>query len=266
VVIELEREGEPLTREFTVVMEEESPTVRALGRLITYPAYVDDVIPARPAQKAGIELGDMIREINGEPVDDFNELLYLVSSSPGEPLDMLIERDGEMIGMTITPVASADDPSIGQIGIFPGNPEKLIEKMSVGEALVTSPVFIAQYTMRYVNHLKMLGGRLVQGDIAKVREDLGGPVAIAHMAGIMANQGVERFLRFLIMLNIALAVMNILPLPILDGGHIVMATWEAIFGKPIPPKVLVPVLNGAVIVLLGFVVLITVSDLFKIFG
>jgi len=265
------RDGEVMSAEVEVEWPEEdaeelNPALLELATLIPYPAYIEQIIPNKPAHKAGIDIGDLILEIDGEPIDDFNELRYIVSRSPAEPLDFTIQRAEEIKEFRITPVMAVDDSESGRIGIIPGNPEKSVEKMDVGEAVVKSPVLVAQYTGRYVSHLKMLGGKLITGDIARVREDLGGPVAIAQMAGIAANQGIERFLRFLIVLNIALAVMNILPLPVLDGGHIVMATWEATFGKPIPPRVLVPVLNGAVVLLLGFVALVTISDLFKIFG
>lgn len=237
-----------------------------IAMLISRPAYIEYVIPNRPADKAGLERGDTVLSIDGEPIDDWYELVRIVRTSLGRELSMTVESKGRSRTLTLKPVESTEEEGIGQIGIIPGNPRKIVERKDFVTAASESPGIVVNSTIRYVNNLKMLGQRLVQGDIEKVRRDLGGPVAIAQLAGRHANLGLDDYLRFLVMLNIALAVMNILPLPVLDGGHIVLAAYEAVFRRPVPPRVLVPVLNWGVMALLAFVILVTFSDLLKWFG
>src|SRR5690606_27457340 len=166
----------------------------------------------------------------------------------------------------ITPHVSEYDKSQGQIGVQGGSPETVLVKMPLGEAVVRAPEMVWNSITRYLQQLGTLGKRLAHGEIQMVRRQLGGPVAIARMASYTANINLEYYIGFLIMFNIALAVINILPIPILDGGHIVLAAYEAVFRRPVPPKVLIPVLNGAFVVLITLFILITFSDLSKWIG
>ncbi len=266
--VTFERDGKPFAHEFSLPWKEKEKIADLFYGITSRPAYIDYVVPNKPAYKAGLKVGDTILMIGDEPIDDWYEAVYILRGSLNKELTLTVARDDEQLALAMTPTESTrpGEDGVGQIGIWRGNPDKVIDKKDLLTAASQSPIIIWNNTVRYAGHLKLIGKRILHGEVRKVREDLGGPAAIAQMAGIHANLGLDRFLEFMIMLNIALAVMNILPLPILDGGHIVMATYEAIFGKPIPPKILVPVLNGAMIVLLAFFVLITFSDIFKIFA
>lgn len=236
----------------------------ALYNLPTKPANVGYVMRNKPAAEAGLQVGDIIASIGGEPISDWYEMYDVVSKNPGNSLDFEVYRDGATREFAITPEPSAGDSKLGLIGIMPGMANPVRDPKPVLASIAESPGDVANRTVAYALNLKKIFGKLFTGHFRQVREDLGGPVAIAQMAGYHANLGLDRFLQFMLMLNIALAVMNILPLPILDGGHVVLAAWEGLFGKPMSPRVLVPVLNGATVALLGFVVIITVSDLLKI--
>lgn len=242
---------------------------RTAATLFAMPAYIDDIIPTMPADKAGMMVGDTIVAIDGQAVADWNQVLYIVRGSANKPLAVTVERarDGAraQVDLTVTPHESTDEEGIGQIGVISGTPTKDIERLDLASAVVRSPLIVASMTVRYVERLGLLGSRLAEGEIGKVRRELGGPVAVATMAGRRAEQGPERFIKFMIALNIALAVMNLLPLPVLDGGHIMFGLYEAIVGRPVPPQILVPVIQTSVYVLLGFVVLITFSDVLRIF-
>lgn len=238
-----------------------------LSCLIASPAYVDYVMLNQPAIKAGIREGDLITRIGDEAIDDRGEATVILRESVGITLEVeVLGKEGEKRVLSMTPKPNPDEKiKQGMIGISFGNSEKIIERSSVGEALMLAPQRTYFQVERYVLNLKKLGGKLLEGNIQSIRENLGGPVAITQQAGYHANLGFERFLQFLIALNVALAVMNILPIPLLDGGHIVLAAYEGVFGKPVPARVLVPILNGAIYLLLGFVVLVSLSDVLKLF-
>ncbi len=263
VAITFSRDGEEFERSFDIDVNNPSERDVELITITSMPASVGYVQQFKPAHRAGLKEGDLIEAIGGEPIDDWKEMLHIVRNSPNTALDFTIRRGDEIKEYIITPEENAKRPETGLIGIQQRDPNPVREHVGLGEAVTTSPMIVVNYTIRYAQNLGNIFGRLFRGHFKEVREDLGGPAAIAGMAGYHANLGLDRFLQFMLMLNIALAVMNILPLPILDGGHIVLAAWEGLFGKPMSPRILVPVLNGAVVVLLGFVVLITVSDVLK---
>jgi regulator of sigma E protease len=178
---------------------------------------------------------------------------------------MKVLRKGQELAVTVTPIDDPNNPGVGLVGIRPGNPEKDLNKEAVGTAFANAPVRTFNLARAYVLKLKELGGKVTTGNVHAVRRDLGGPVGIAQIAYRQAQNGLDDWLNFLIILNVALAVMNILPFPVLDGGHICFAIYEGIFRKPVPPKILVPLLNGAVVFILIFFVLVTFNDIWKIF-
>lgn len=250
----------------TVTLPDTDEQATDFNTVFSYnPAYVDFVVPNQPADKAGIAQGDTVVSINGEPVIDWAHLVWWIRKSSGVELNLEIRRGDQTIKTTMKPWESSDAKGIGQVGILRGNPEKRLEALPLGAAIADAPHRVMILTINYANALKGLGGKLLGGNVKAVQRELGGPVGIAQLAYRHARQGLNDWLRFLVLLNIALAVMNSLPIPILDGGHICFAIYEAIFRRPVPPKILVPVLNGALVFLLVFLVFVTFNDLFKIF-
>jgi regulator of sigma E protease len=227
--------------------------------------YIDFVNPNTPASKAGLRHGDVVASINGERVADWTHFRYLIEGSANKELDVVVVRKGAEVKVKLTPWEDAERPGVGQVGVVPGNAKKIINRLPLGEALLVAPVRVYDYAVNYVMRLGQLGKRATEGNVTAVRRELGGPVGIAQVAYKMAQKGFDDWLKFLIILNVALAVMNILPFPVLDGGHICFAAYEGIFRKPVPPQVLVPLLNGAVVVILIFFVLVTFNDVLKIF-
>lgn len=240
----------------------------AIGRMVSRPAHIDYVVRNLPAHRARIMAGDTVVAIDGEPVADWWQFFDAIRSNLGNELRLEVvgRAGGPPRTAVVRPVESTSEPGVGIIGVMPGNPERVFERVPPLEAVTAAPGIIINNIQRYVSHLGKLGKRLVTGDVQAVRQDLGGPVAIAQMAGYHTTLGFDRWLEFVIMLNIALGVMNLLPFPVLDGGHIVFAVYEGIFGKPMPARILVPVLNGGVVFILGFFLLITFSDVLKIIG
>lgn len=260
-----DRDGETIEHAATIPWAE-TETLGALSTMFARPAYAEYVIRNEAAHRGGMKEGDTIIRVGEEVIDDWGEFVHIIRASLGERLEIVVDRGGEEVALSVTPKESLDGEGRGQIGVFPGTPEKRVLRATPVEAMVSSPGIIVNNITRYVQNLKRIGGQLVQGEVSQVRRQLGGPVAIAQMAAHHTRLGLDRWLQFLILLNIALGVMNLLPFPILDGGHIVFAVYEGIFRKPVPPQVLVPVLQGGVYFIIGFFLLVTFSDVFKWFG
>jgi len=264
IALVLMRGEERLERRLTF-RSNEREKAESLARMFALPAHVEYVMRNRPAHKGGMRAGDTVIEVDGESVDDWNEFVYLVRNALGREITVKVVRAGaaEPLELAMRPQESSDQEGIGQIGVMPGNPEKIVEKTPPMTAITGSPGIVWDNIGRYLGNLRKIGGWIVRGEVNKVRRELGGPVAIAQMAGYHASLGYEWWLKFLIMLNIALGVMNLLPFPVLDGGHLCFAAYEGVFRRPMSPKILVPVLQGGVFLIIGFFILITFSDVFN---
>lgn len=262
--LSLERDGAPLQLTITATVDE--PLLDDLFNVIGQPARVDDVIPSQPADKAGIKPGDVVTAIDGEPIEDFAHFLHIVRGSVGKDLRMALRRESEELEVTVRPRQSSLKDGEGQIGVAMGSAQKVLRKLPPIQAIRDAPFLVYNNITRYLSGLKMVGKNIVTMRFEAVRHDLSGPVGIAQFASRAANKGLSSWLQFLIMLNIALGVMNALPIPVLDGGHIVFAVYEKLRGKPLSPAIFVKVLNGALIFFLAFFVFVSLSDVFKIFG
>ncbi len=258
-------EGEQYQYSFTP----ETPrdfVVMVHGKLQQRPAYVDMIVPNSPSDKGGMKRGDVIVSINGESIADWAQMTHIIRQSPGQELEVNVDRKGESIILKVTPWESTDEAGVGQIGILGGNDNKELIKESPFVAMAKAPERIYLQVTGYWGGLKKIGGKVATGNVKAASRELSGPVGIFQFAYRMTQYGVIDWMKFMIILNVALAVMNILPIPILDGGHIMFALYEAIFRKPVPPQILVPILNGAVIFILIFFVLVTFNDFWKIFS
>ncbi|CAN5173439.1 RIP metalloprotease RseP [soil metagenome] len=232
---------------------------------IYFPPIIDGVILNDPADRAGVKDGDLVASINGQPIVHWMQVRDAIRASPGKQMAITVMRDGAPVDLTVTPREDPSNAGRGQIGVVPGNTKKVFTQEPFLVAAGNSPARIINRTVMYVQNLQGLVRKLAGGQISAVRRELGGPVGIAQLAYRQSQNGLNDWLGFVVMLNVALAVMNILPIPVLDGGHVCFAAYEGIFRRPVPARVLVPVLNGAVTFFLIFFVLVTLSDVLKIF-
>ena len=271
--ITLEREnasaGEDSTYTYDLTLTDDPELQQAFGTVFfRRDAYIDFVYPDSPADDAGFERGDEVISINGEDVEDWSHFTHIIRQSANEELNVVVKReeDGENARkeLAVTPWEDADDPDVGQVGVVVGNPNKTFRQEGVVQAFGNAPERVYTTTSNYLSRLGALFGKLTEGNVTAVSRELGGPVGIGRIAYKMAQSGLSDWINFLIMLNVALAVMNILPIPVLDGGHIVFAIYEALFRQPVPARILVPILNSAVVFILILVVLITFNDFRKI--
>ena len=198
------------------------------------PAVTGRVIPGRVAATAGVQKGDTVVSVDGQPVVQWADLLTIIERSPGRALRVGLGRATGRMEVTVTPESttvsdSAGPKVVGKIGVevytgFRREPYTVLGAMGAGvkETVNASTLIV-----------RMLKG-LVSGNVA--RSSLGGPIAIGQMAGQSARMGVEPFLTFMAVISMNLAVLNLLPIPVLDGGQFLFLVGEAIRRKPLPLK------------------------------
>lgn len=207
-------------------------------------AIVDEVIPESAAARAGLKGGDRVTEIEGKTVERFSDLQRAVSQSPGQELDFVIERDGKLLELKIKPdLREITDPignkvQVGMIGIkrqagsdrFEHKSHSLLEATRLG---VNETGYVS---WQIISSLPKLPGAIMKTLSGQRQSDIGGPIAIAEMTAHASKSGVAGILGWLAVFSIMLGIMNLLPIPILDGGHLMFYAVEAVRGQPLDPR------------------------------
>ncbi|WP_045223337.1 RIP metalloprotease RseP [Methyloterricola oryzae] len=239
-----DRDGRSIQRELRVpseLAEQPEKLYEQLGMKPWQPLLepvVERVEPGSPAEAAGLRGGDRLVSVDGTVIDTWQQWVEHVRAHPGEPLRLAIERDGVTVNLSITPTG-IDSPQgkVGRIGAMVKVPEGVMDAMKAEYKLDALPALGAAFlrTGEYsVMTLKMMG-RMVIGEAAI--ENLSGPISIAQYAGQSARMGLVQFFKFLAIVSISLAVLNLLPIPVLDGGHLLFYLIEALKGSPLSENV-----------------------------
>ncbi|WP_339674416.1 sigma E protease regulator RseP [uncultured Zhongshania sp.] len=221
-------------------IEEPNP-VRELGVTLFVPEVVpkiETVVADSPAERAGMRAGDLVVEADGRLLESWQAWVEYVRQKPQEPITVTVERDTQRVLLTMTPDRKLDGESqaYGYVGVgvaMPSWPESMQRTMEygfvgAGVAAVDKTWRMSAFTLSAIK--KMLMGLLSP-------KNLSGPITIAKVASSSAQYGFFAWLTFLALLSISLAVLNLLPIPVLDGGHIVYALVEWLTGKPVAEQV-----------------------------
>lgn len=227
-----------------------------------YPPYAAGIHPISAAQDAGLEKGDVITKIDGEPVLAFTRMQEIVRGSGGDPLLLEVWRNGELFEFTLKPRRS-DQPTengfetLWLIGMY-GAP--FITPANEMPGPFQTITYGVERTVGVVTNSLSGLYHLIQGAISTC--NLSGPITIAKTSGATASQGMIEFISFIAILSTAVGLMNLFPIPVLDGGHLVFHAYEAVFRRP-PPDGALRVLMGAglflLLSLMGFALL---NDIF----
>lgn len=226
---EVEREGERLT---------------VSGPYLA-PARVGSISPQSAAASAGLREGDVITHIDGNPINAFLEMKEIVEGSDGSGLNLSVWREGVDIELVLVP-KRVDEPlpeggfqTQWRIGILNGLAfEPATEAVSITKAFSGGVRQVGRIIEGSISGL----GHMVTGAISTC--NLSGPIGIAQVSGTMASQGIESFIWFIAVLSTAVGLLNLFPIPALDGGHLVFYAYEAVVGRP--PS------DGALRILMGF--------------
>jgi regulator of sigma E protease len=204
----------------------------------TMSARVDSIQPDSAAAAAGFQPGDLVTTINGSPIADFSDMQRIVSESAGQMLTIAVKRDGTDKVLTATPILSEEKDifgnvhRIGLLGIRRSTaPEDLkYQPVSPPEALwmgAQETWFVIDRTLSYI------GGVVVGREAAN---QLGGPIRIAEMSGQVATLGFGALLHLTAVLSVSIGLLNLFPIPLLDGGHLLFYSVEAVRGRPLSER------------------------------
>jgi regulator of sigma E protease len=257
--VTLERSGKDLEVTVTPVMDERSG-VGSAGWYEKGEVQVGPVTPGMPAQKAGIQQGDLIVSAAGHPIHAVQRFHELIRGSNGKPVVIEFQRGAETRQVTVQPVwSSADGPARWMIGILPEPKLNIVTtRLSLPDALRES---LDENTRSAGLIFRFLEGIVERRISAK---SLTGPVGIAQMSGQAAKQGPSAFIMLMAMVSLNLAVVNLLPLPILDGGGVVMLMIEMVMRRDMSMSVKETVFKVGFVFIMMLVAFVLYNDITKI--
>jgi len=229
-----------------------------------YSSVVGQVFPDTPAEESGLQSGDKIIAINNKPISDWYDMTDVVRNSPDVELLVTIQRDGETKQLSITPEKQMEKDTegniaaVGKIGIAP-NVEFEWKEVPFGNAIYKGFNQVGVFLYMNVKGLAMV----ISGDVS-ARDALGGPIKIGEMAGEIAKTGFLNLLEFTALLSAILAVINILPIPALDGGHLLIIIIEGVRRKPISIKTKMIIQQVGMAILLLLMLFIFYNDISRL--
>lgn len=233
---------------------------------VAVPAILGEIVNNGVAQKANLQSGDKILTVNGKKILQWEDWVDIIRKSPEQLLKLEVEKsDGSVRLVELIPTrVETKQGIIGKIGVGPQLPKipddmQRIHQLNVIPAL--GKAIVQCWRMTLLN-FQMLG-KLVVGQISL--DNLSGPIRIAQAAGQTASRGLTTFLSFLALVSIGLAVINLLPIPILDGGHLAFYVIEAIKGSPLSDAIQMQAQRVGVVILLMLMSLAFYNDLTAVF-
>jgi regulator of sigma E protease len=220
------------------------------------PPVIESVSPGTPAEEANLQSGDRIVSIDGEPVFHWVQMANIIRAHPEDPLLFTFRRGEETFSLTIRPKLDPENNS-GLLGIT--QREQMVFKrygfwksLKSGFRDIYNSILLTFYVL----------GKLFTGGLSI--KTLGGPILIAKMTGDAARVGLASLISFVAFLSLQLGILNLLPIPVLDGGHVVFLALEALLRRPINLKIREAVQQVGFVLLLVFFLIISYNDILRV--
>ena len=252
----------PRQAELAYEVERDGETVSTVGPFLA-PARVGGVTPRSAAQVAGLKEGDVITHVDGTRIYAFGDLARVVESSDGRGIPLIVWSDGVSRDITLTP-KRVDEPqdeggfvTYWRIGVASSMAfEPAYESVGVWDALSGSVSQVGRIITGSITGL----GSMIAGQISTC--NLSGPIGIAQTSGAMASQGVDSFIWFIAVLSTAVGLLNLFPIPALDGGHLVFYAFESVTGRPPSDRALRILMTIGLTLVLGLMMFSLFNDIF----
>lgn len=250
-----------------VDLENESP-LAAVGispyRPVVKPQFAR-VVDGGSASLAGIRAGDLVVAVDGQPVQEWAAFVEIIKASAGKPLSFLVLRDGRELDIVVTPASHRRDDgvTVGLIGAevqLPEWPQEMQRELRYGPVDAVAEAVGKTWSMITLTLDSIW--KMIEGVISV--KNLSGPITIAKVAGASAASGLEDFISFLAYLSISLGVLNLLPIPVLDGGHLVYYLVEMVTGKPVSERVQVMGFKIGAAILFSLMSLALINDFMRL--
>lgn len=232
------------------------------------PAVVGQFVKNSIAARQGFQVGDQIVAINNQPVSDWYDMSERVSNNPQKLLSFQVKRGDKTVQLEAIPRTVKQDSGkqVGRLGIGPDVnkihlPEAYKETLDYDTITALKMSLSDTYDLSKLTLISL--GKMLTGKLGL--ENLSGPITIAKVSGDMMSIGWKPLLSFMALMSVSLGVLNLLPIPVLDGGHLVYYIYEAIAGKPLPENVQMMGLNIGMLLMLGFMILAIGNDIARLF-
>jgi len=223
---------------------------------------IGEVLEDSPAIAAGIKAGDVIKEINQNKIESFEDISRIIGASKGEQLQVIVERDGRLKRLMLVPVLKPAKNVFGEeiqkyiIGIV-GAGESFHKRLNPFAAMGRS----IKDTYGLIKLTLVSVGKMISGSVSA--DNLGGPLMIAQMAGEQAKAGVMNFAWFIALLSVNLGIINLFPIPVLDGGHLLFFGIEAVTGKSVSDKLREKLTQFGAAALVALMVFVFYNDIVR---
>jgi regulator of sigma E protease len=212
----------------------------------------------------GLRGGDVVVRAGADTVRSWDEMVRAVRRSPGKPLALQVRRGDSVLAITVVPEVQTEPDSAGRprtIGVIGAAPDPRLPVVRVPVGVAAAIAGAVQQTAWQVAAIATTVKRLVLGQLPA--RDLGGPILIAQMSGQMVRLGLDAFLRFIAFFSVSLAVLNLLPIPVLDGGQAVFLLAEGVMRRPLSVRLRMRLTQVGFLVILGIMALAIANDVLR---